>query len=193
MHATGDEISLRFLEVGALKRMCDKISEAMRIINDQELTYGMELSLPDLKADLTALAEKSFRDRQADQAIVVAASIDAPVAPNAPTLNRKARAAAARAAAIAAAAAAVGAVCWNHARRGTCNKQLAGTCDKAHIDIPQCRVPPGKCLGLIHLPNNPIILKPKRARNTSRKSPTKSLAPNLINPVSFFNKAREHR
>ena len=76
-------------------------------------------------------------------------------------------------------------VCWNFARHGSCNKQVAGTCDKEHIELPECRVPPGKCLGLIHLPNNPIILKPKRARSTSRKSPTKSLIPNLINPVSI--------
>ena len=75
-------------------------------------------------------------------------------------------------------------VCWNFARLGSCNNHTAGTCDKEHIELPECRVPPAKCLGLIHLPNNPIILKPKSARNTSRKSPTKSLTPNLINPVS---------
>ena len=66
-------------------------------------------------------------------------------------------------------------VCWNFARKGFCHNQAAGTCNKEHIDIPICRAPPGKfpsrVLGLINSPNNPIILKPKSARNTSRKSP----------------------
>ena len=155
LKAIGDGVTMRFLELGTLKRLCKKVEPAMRIINEMELEEGNELSLSNVKEALAAYAEKTFRDWQVDQSIKVnAATFTAPVtAPlHVPSLGKKAKA--------------------------------AGTCNKEHIDIPLCRAPPGKFLGLINSPNNPIILKPKCARDMSHKSPTKSLTPNLINPVS---------
>ena len=246
LKAIGGGVTMRFLEIGTLKRLCEKVEPAMRIINEMELEEGTELSLSNVKAALAAYAEKTFRDWQVDKAIKVnAATITASMAASitVPTLSKKAKAAAARALPVAAVVAAPAAatiptpmgncsswlfvghcrhhltgtcvrdhppahmgvfkkdcyttnslgvsvqVCWNFARKGFCHNQTAGTCNKEHIDIPLCRAPPGKfpsrALRLINSPINPIILNPKCARDMSRKSPTKSLTPNIVNPNSI--------
>ena len=154
MNAIGDGMMARFLQFGVFKRMCEKLPVAMRIINDQERREGTEMDLPALVADLKAYADKEFRDWQAEKSIPKATAITVAVAANKRFIPPT----------VAVAAPSI--------------KAAAVITPAAGI------ITPGKCLGLIHLPNNPIILKPKRARNTSRKSPTKSLTPNLINPVS---------
>ena len=53
---------MRLLEFGTLKRLCEKVEPAMRIINEMELEEGNELSLSNVKEALAAYAEKTFRD-----------------------------------------------------------------------------------------------------------------------------------
>ena len=62
LKAIGDGVTMRFLEFGTLKRLCEKVEPAMRIINEMELEEGNELSLSNVKEALAAYAEKTFRD-----------------------------------------------------------------------------------------------------------------------------------
>ena len=144
LKAVGDGVTMRFLELGILKRLCEKVEPAMRIINEMELEEGNELSLSNVKEALAAYAEKTFRDWQVGHALkvnvaTVTAPITGPLNVPVPTPGKKAKAAAARA--LAAAAAPPPPVANITTPMGNCSSwllvghrrhHLAGTCARDH-------------------------------------------------------------
>ena len=139
MNAIGDGVMCTYLEIGILKRLCAKVEPAMRIITEMEMAEGTELSLSRLKEVLTAYAEKTFRDWQADKSVKVnAATITAPI--TAPTIGKAVAAAKALAAATAPITPAAAAAnitpkgnCSAWMFVGNCKHHLAGTCMWDHL------------------------------------------------------------